>query len=75
VFGKNAESPPDGFFRQATNPTKMWVDTVNGADQGVYFGCRYANPVGREHFVLLTIPRKISATTKMCPLNPSIRRA
>jgi hypothetical protein len=38
VFGKHGESAPDGFFRQATNPAKMWVDTVNGALQGVDFG-------------------------------------
>jgi hypothetical protein len=31
-------NPHNGFFRQTTDPTKMWVDTVNGADQGVNFG-------------------------------------
>jgi hypothetical protein len=41
------ESAPD-VFRQATNPAKMWVDHVNGADQSVNFGCRYANLLGRE---------------------------
>jgi hypothetical protein len=31
------ESAPD-VFRQATNPTEMWVDSLNGTDQGVNFG-------------------------------------
>ena len=28
-----ANPAQNGFFRQATKPTKMWVDTVNGALQ------------------------------------------
>jgi hypothetical protein len=30
------------------NPTKMWVDTVNGADQTVNFGFHYGTALGRQ---------------------------
>ena len=38
----------NGVCRQATNPTKMWVDTVSGADQGVNFGWTVTTTRGRK---------------------------